>query len=79
MEIDRKKLLQQREVVEEINRYKWLMSETMGCDIGFDAAAEEWFEKHGTAWVKHYFPGIEKKTEINNQGNSYVESSYCRR
>ena len=61
MQIDRKKLLQLKEVVEEINRYKWLVSEMAGSDIGFDAAADDWFEKHGIAWAEHYSSGHNKK------------------
>jgi CheY-like chemotaxis protein len=56
MEIDRKELLKNKEVLEEIHRYKWLQSEMAGADIGFEAAADAWFREHASAWLSHYFP-----------------------
>ena len=41
--IDREKLLQSKEVVEEINWHKWLQSQKPGYDIGFVAAANEMY------------------------------------
>lgn len=49
--MDREKLLQVKEVVEEVNRHKWIQSEMAGFDIGFDKAADDWFQKHAAAWV----------------------------
>ena len=37
---ERDKLLQNKDVVEEINRHKWLRSQMLGYDVGFDAAAQ---------------------------------------
>ncbi len=37
---------------EEIARHKWLLSEKVGHDIGFNAAAYDWIAKHRTAWRK---------------------------
>ncbi|MBF0618971.1 MAG: hypothetical protein HQL19_02260 [Candidatus Omnitrophica bacterium] len=54
VQIDRAKLLQIKEVVEEINRHKWLQSEMVGYDVGFDKAASDWFDKHATAWVGYH-------------------------
>ncbi len=54
--IDREKLLQVKEVVEEINRHKWLQSEMVGYDVGFDKAADDWFKNYATAWVAHHMP-----------------------
>jgi hypothetical protein len=54
--IDREKLLQLKEVVEEINRHKWLQSEMAGYDIGFDKAADDWFKNYATAWLTHHMP-----------------------
>ena len=36
--MDAKKLLRNKKVIEEINRHKWLESEITGYDIGFEAA-----------------------------------------
>lgn len=56
MQVDREKLLQEKEVVDEINRHKWLQSEMVGYDVGFDKAAEDWFEKYASAWVAYHLP-----------------------
>lgn len=61
--VDRKKLLQIKEVVEEINRHKWIQSEMVGYDIGFDKAADDWFKKYAAVWVEHHMPKSEKNTE----------------
>ena len=52
--MDREKLLQDKEVVEEINRHKWLKSEMVGYDVGFDTAAEDWFQNYAAAWINHH-------------------------
>ncbi len=54
--MDREKLLQIKEVVEEINRHKWLQSEMAGYDVGFEKAADDWFQKYAAAWIKHHMP-----------------------
>jgi hypothetical protein len=56
MEIDMeaKKLLRNKRVIEEINRHKWLESEIAGNDIGFEAAAEDWLKKHAAVWVAYH-------------------------
>ena len=60
--IDREKLLQLKEVVEEINRHKWLQSEMVGYDIGFDKASDDWFQKYASAWVAYHCPKALKET-----------------
>ncbi|MBF0486141.1 MAG: hypothetical protein HQL16_06480 [Candidatus Omnitrophica bacterium] len=64
---EREKLLQVKEVVEEINRHKWLQSEMVGFDIGFDKAADDWFKKHATAWVTHHMPKGFKEIKKNGK------------
>ena len=54
MDIDPKKLLRNKKVIAEITRHKWLESEIVGYDIGFEAAAEDWLKKHATAWVRYH-------------------------
>ena len=49
-------LLQNKEVVEEINRHRWLESEKAGHDIGFEMAAEDWLNHFSSAWMKFHFP-----------------------
>lgn len=38
---------------EEIMRYKWIESERLGHDIGFERALLEWIMKHRSAWRQH--------------------------
>ena len=54
MDIDPKKLLRNKKVIEEITRHKWLESEIAGYDIGFEAAAEDWLKNHAVAWVRYH-------------------------
>jgi hypothetical protein len=53
-------LLKDKDVVNEINRYKWLESEKVGSDIGFERASREWINLHS----KQYFEQHPGKTAI---------------
>ena len=44
-------LLKDKDVLNEINRYKWLESEKAGADIGFERASREWINNRS----KEYF------------------------
>ncbi len=61
VKMDREKMLQDKEVVEEINRHKWIKSEMVGYDVGFEAAAEDWFQNYAGAWVCHHNKSKNKK------------------
>ncbi len=61
MDIDRKELLKIKEVLQEIDRYKWIQSEMAGHDIGIDAATDDWFVKHAATWVAHQASDHKKK------------------
>ena len=54
MDIDPKKLLRNKKVLEEINRHKWLESEIAGYDIGFEKATEDWLKKYAHAWMAYH-------------------------
>jgi len=54
MNLEAKKLLRNKKVIEEINRHKWLESEIAGYDIGFEAAAEDWLKKHASVWIAYH-------------------------
>ena len=56
MDETRKELLNEKEVVEEINRHRWLESEKAGHDIGFEPAAEDWLKRFSTAWMQYHKP-----------------------
>ena len=38
---------------EEILRHKWLESEKVGIDVGFEEALTGWMVKHRSEWRKH--------------------------
>lgn len=65
---EKKELLKNPEVIEEIGRHLWLESEKAGHNIGFDRAAEDWFEHYADAWKDYYLPEskpVLKKTTGN--------------
>ena len=37
---------------EEIMKHKWLQSEALGHDVGFDAALVDWTVNHRSSWKK---------------------------
>ena len=53
-EQEKNTLLSNKEVVEEINRHKWIESEKAGCDIGFERAAEDWLNRFAREWLKRH-------------------------
>lgn len=55
-ELDLKELLKKREVIEEIERHKWFVSERVGYDVGFASAAEEWLMNFSAAWIAYNMP-----------------------
>ena len=58
--IDPKKLLRNKKVIEEISRHKWLESEIVGYDVGFEAAAEDWLKNHAAAWIAYHMSSSKK-------------------
>lgn len=44
-------LLKNPDVVREVNRFKWLESERLGTDVGFEAAARNWLNNHSDQWI----------------------------
>ena len=62
---EKRKLLENKEVMEEIKRHLWIESEKAGHDIGFEKAAEDWLTRFSDDWVKYNLPqngSPEKKT-----------------
>lgn len=47
-----KSLLKDERVLEEIGRHRWIESEKLGCDIGFEQASADWLNKYSEAWLK---------------------------
>ena len=52
MKVMRNALMKDPEVIQEVNRYKWIESERLGTDVGFDAAVAIWLDLHADQWVK---------------------------
>jgi hypothetical protein len=67
-DMDAKKLLRNKKVIEEINRHKWLESEIAGYDIGFEAAAEDWLKTHATVWIAYHANKKSKSLPAVKQG-----------
>ena len=67
MQLDREKLLQVKDVVEEINRHKWLQSEMVGYDVGFNKASDDWFAKYAAAWVAYHLPKFGKEAKAKKK------------
>lgn len=44
-------LLKDKDVLNEINRYKWIASEKAGMDIGFEKAAKEWINTYSKQYL----------------------------
>ena len=53
-------LLQDKDIVSEINKYKWLESERLGQDIGFERASKEWIN----SYAEKYFIRHPNKTSL---------------
>ncbi len=47
-------LLKDKRVVEEIQRHQWFESEKRGQDVGFEAAANEWYKRFANEWLKYH-------------------------
>ncbi len=56
MTTENKKLLKNKQAVEEINRHRWIESEKAGHDIGFKEASVDWLEKFSSAWMEYHMP-----------------------
>ena len=70
-EID-KKLLQNKKVIEEINRHRWIESEKAGHDIGFETASIDWLERFSKAWMDYHMP--KQKSPPRRPAASYKSS-----
>ncbi len=67
----KRELIDDPEVRQEIDRYKWVESEKLGIDIGFDRAVKEWLELYSAEWLKYHSAGkkkLERKVAIKKTG-----------
>jgi hypothetical protein len=57
---------------EEIGKYKWIESEKMGRDIGWDCAADEWSHKHFPDWKHHVWNrAVQDAVQVQERGLSF--------
>ena len=49
-------LLKDKDILIEINRHKWIESEKLGLDIGFERAAREWIDNYSKQYLTQH-PG----------------------
>lgn len=49
-------LLKNAEVLEEINRHRWIESEKAGTDLSFETAAKDWLERFSDGWIAYHKP-----------------------
>jgi len=55
---------------EEILRHKWLESERLGYDIGFERALLDWIRKHRDAWRSARRRELQQCSATENAGGS---------
>ena len=74
---DKKELLKDRRVIEEINRHLWIESEKVGHDISFENASQDWLKKFSKAWMDYHMPdsGIFKKGKASIKTTSKTARS----
>ena len=59
-------LLKDKDILNEINRHKWLASEKAGSDIGFENAAREWINTYSKEYLAQH-PGKSAVLWIKSQ------------
>jgi hypothetical protein len=52
---------------EEILKHKWLESERLGYDIGFERALLDWIRKHRESWRAARRAQIQVQQQVNQQ------------
>ncbi|MBF0479954.1 MAG: hypothetical protein HQL26_10770 [Candidatus Omnitrophica bacterium] len=51
-----RELLQNKAVIEEINKHLWIESQKAGVSIGIERATDEWLRLYAMDWVKYHMP-----------------------
>ena len=49
-------LLNDKRVVEEINKHLWIESQKAGYSIGWQRASDEWLDRYAEGWMKYHLP-----------------------
>ena len=51
-----KELLNDKRVLEEINRHLWIESQKAGYSIGRERATDEWLQLYAEGWMRYNLP-----------------------
>lgn len=54
---------------EEILRHKWLESERLGYDVGFERALLDWIRKHRDGWRAHRRALLQQQAQAGRAGS----------
>lgn len=64
-------LLEDKRVIEEINKHLWIESQKAGYSIGIEKATEEWLRLYALEWMKYNLPAryaqLTKKKKIGKK------------
>lgn len=60
-----RELLQDKRVIEEINKHLWIESQKAGYSIGIERATEEWLRLYAVGWMKYNMP--EKYSQLTKK------------
>lgn len=71
-------LLNNKDVVDEINRHRWLESEKAGQDIGFESAAADWLKRFSKAWMQYHMPEKVKEHPAQSNRSSIMKTRRAR-
>jgi len=53
---DLKELLNDKRVIEEINKHLWIESQKAGYSIGIERATDEWLKLYAEGWLRYNKP-----------------------
>jgi len=51
-----RELLNDKKVIEEINKHLWIESQKSGYSIGIERATDEWLRLYADSWLKYNHP-----------------------
>jgi len=64
---DLRGLLQDKRVMEEINKHLWIESQKAGYSIGIERATDEWLRLYAASWMRYHQPekyeGLKEKNK----------------
>ena len=61
LKMQKKKILKDPRVQEEIDKHKWLESERAGYDIGYEKATDDWVKNFANEWEDRHCDKTFKK------------------